>query len=333
MDSWIKKSLVTLASDKPQSGPIIQFGNFFYLIPLFFLFTVIIVSTLLSRRFGKKFTRRYILVFLWGNFLLHFLKQLLPGYIDDQPYMLSKSSFENLCGGLVILSPFIFMWGNKYLKDYMFYIGIISGVGVYFYPSGIMNISLADPENLVEIIRFYACHLPLALCGFLMVDSGIHKLDYHRLWSIPFTFVCINFIVFLNSIFLWATGAWTRFYGDINKLENWKVFLSRRTMINNNASQIGPPMIQTKDARWGTADLIPWDKFMIPYLQTYHMDVKGVDTVCYVPSLWLFIPVALVTPPIGFVMSFRWEHRHMKMDLVTIKQRIKMRRSASSSSL
>lgn len=316
---------------KEVTGPVIQFGNFFHIIPIILLFAALIVSTILCRRFGKKFSKRLILILLWGNFCLHFLKQLLPGYINDQPYMVSHSSFENLCATLIILAPFIFMFGNKYFKDYLFYIGVISGLGPYLFPSGIMNISLADGENLVEIIRFYTAHMPLVICGFLMVDQGFHKLNYHRLWAIPFILMLVDTIVLLNSMFLWATGAWTRFYGDISNVENWKVFFSNRTMINNNASQIGPPMIQTRNDRWGTADLIPWHKFMIPYLQYYYMEVKGVETICFVPIVWMFIPVTIITWPLGLILSAPWEHRHVRMDYTALKQIIKMRRNSRSS--
>lgn len=319
------------------SGPVIQFGNIFYFIPIIVLILVFIFSNHLCHKKGEKFAKRFIYALLWGNFALHFIKNLFPGYINEMPYMLSHSSFENLCASLIILAPFIVIWGNSHFKDYFFYIGIISGVGSFLYPSGIMNKPLSNPEQLIETFRFYTCHLCLALSGFLLVSQNFHKLNYHRLWCIPCIFCLMSGIVFLNSIFLWAVGAWTQWYGDIGNVDNWKTFLSNREMINNNGSQIGPPLVQTKDSQWGTVELIKWHQFMIPYLQTYHMDVYNaklgtyVDTICYVPALWAFIPVAILTPPVGFAMSFRWEHNHMKLDLITVKQYFKMRRSSRSS--
>ena len=46
-----------------------------------------------------------------------------------------QSSLENFCAILIVISPFVFVFGNDYLKDYLFYVGIVSGITMVFIPA------------------------------------------------------------------------------------------------------------------------------------------------------------------------------------------------------
>lgn len=67
--------------------------------------------------------------------LLHFPKMYIAPYgemIDGEWVITSRgwrdSWFVNICGANIALFPFFFLTKNKYLKDYMFYVGVISAI-------------------------------------------------------------------------------------------------------------------------------------------------------------------------------------------------------------
>ena len=103
---------------------------------------------------------------LWGllafGLLLHFLKVYIPPYSTDEARMLRDSWFVNICGANIGLFPFMFWSKSKKVKDYMFYIGVISGLIALFYPQEPMA-KLDQLSEQLDIVRFYfleyiSCH-------------------------------------------------------------------------------------------------------------------------------------------------------------------------------
>lgn len=290
----------------------IELGNFFYFIPIIILLLVVYFSIKLCNKKGKKFANYYIIVILFCNFALHFFKQLFPTYSKGWPNTLWKSSFENLCATLIMLAPFIYLSKNKYLKDYMFYLGIISGAGVYFFPYGSMSRDLTNIDNLIDIVRFYVCHCPLILCGLLMVQQGFHKLNYRRLWAIAFSYTFLQTIVFLNDVVLFAIGVpdFKEAYGSFTDIEAWKLFLYRNGPANESVNM---------GFKEDFDKLLGWA--YIPFLMTYKMDSRTY----FVPVLYQFIPVFLVSYPIGMILSFPWQKEQMKIDYMKLKIKLSCR--------
>lgn len=264
-------------------------------------------SYILSRRMGPAFTRKFILTILWTNFALHFLKQLNPSYLADFPYSLKRSTPENLCALLIMVSPFIFMWGPAWSKDYMFFIGIISGIGVYLNPTGALNIPLEDANNLLEALRFYLCHAPLVVCSVLMVSSGFHQLNYHRIWAIAATFMAFQTLLFLNELFLKLSG-----FIDMD----WVSFFSRN--VRNGGLTFGPyPMM---DSFLGGLY-----KVLIP---PFFMFTGENGALTFVPVLWMLGPIIVIGIPLMFLCYLPFEHRHMYLDYLTFKEKRKHQRLA-----
>lgn len=106
--------------------------SFPYFLCMLLVLSSAVLLVLLCKSLGKRFANRLILLILWANFALHFLKQLSPFYLEDFPTSLSKSSFENLCSVLIVISPFLYLYGGKYGRDYLYYIGMVSCLVVLF---------------------------------------------------------------------------------------------------------------------------------------------------------------------------------------------------------
>lgn len=292
----------------------VRIGNFYYFLFIALLFALTVGLTFLCRKLGKKFSYRFISVVLWFNFALHFLKQFLPQVYSQWPASLTDSAFPNLCAVLIVLSPFIFHWGNAYAKDYMFYIGILSGVLVYFMPTGAMRTDLADELIGFETARFYFCHWPLVVCGFLMVEQGFHKLDWKRLWGIPLWFGGILALITADEILfgpiLKVQGYPHDFFGEHGVLNR----LCAESAWSNQSMQFGPQPGVDGALGW----LYP---YLIPGLMTYR--VEGV--IYFTPVIWILPFIALGTVIIGPLMTLPFEHKAMKLDILAWRQKRRLR--------
>ena len=86
---------------------------------------------LLRKRTAK--TQKIVLFSLLAlGLILHFLKVYIPPYSVDEARMLRDSWFVNICGANIALFPIFFLSKNEKVKDYMFYIGVISGLLAIF---------------------------------------------------------------------------------------------------------------------------------------------------------------------------------------------------------
>ena len=115
------------------------------------------------------------------NFVLHFLKLALPYYYERGfPEVLRKCSFENICAVSTLVFPFAYLSKCNSIKDYMFYLGVISGIRGCVAPMPVIGLPFYHPE----VIRYYICHASIWIVPLLMVIFGIHKLDYRRIWKV-----------------------------------------------------------------------------------------------------------------------------------------------------
>ena len=154
---------------------------------------------LLRRR--SVFTQKAVLFSLLAlGLLLHFLKVYIPPYSVDEARMLRDSWFVNICGANIALFPFLFFSKNDKVKDYMFYIGVLSGLIALFYPQEPLDKSNQLGEQL-DIVRFYYHHWMVLAVPLLMVLLGHHKLSYKRVISAPTGLLLLMLFIMLNQIF------------------------------------------------------------------------------------------------------------------------------------
>ncbi|HAS56805.1 MAG TPA: hypothetical protein DD377_00900 [Firmicutes bacterium] len=276
----------------------VQLFNFPYFLFIAIALSCFVISVSFSKKLGKVWTDKFITVLIWANFALHFLKQLNPFYIASWPIGLGRSTAENLCAFLVMVSPFVYKYGNKYMKDYLYYIGSISSILVMIFPTGAIGLDLSNAENLLEVFRFYICHIPLLIVGYLMVDNGFHELNYHRLVALPFLFLFVESILVLNGIILNAV---------LYHLP-WDSFLSRGCGYINSSLPFGPTPGMDKI-------LSPIYPYLIPYLMTY----KVGEEIRFVPVLYLTIPLILGTAILGPLFALPFDKRRFKLDIEYLK--------------
>jgi hypothetical protein len=270
---------------------------------IFVLAALSVLTVWAARRVRQDYVHKFIIILLFINFAFHFLKILLPSYLGDLPFSIKKVSPDNICAVSVIFFPFMYLWGNKYAKDYMVFLGIISGFAVYLYPSSYDGFIIDSPERVVEIIRFYFCHMPLAIAPLAMIASGLHKLNHRRVFAAPLIMLGVLVLVGVNEVFLKLSGITNATWQDVFS-NNYR-----------NGAMVFGPMSVLDSSLGGLYWLIPpFFKYTWP----------GTTSVYYVPVLWMAIP-AFVFMSIGFFfISLPWSHREAYLDYQMVKQKTLM---------
>lgn len=232
--------------------------------------------------------------------LLHFLKVYIPPYSVDEARMLRDSWFVNICGANIALFPFFFWSKNDKIKDYMFYIGVLSGLIALFYPQE----PIAKVDQMgeqLDIIRFYYHHWMVLAVPLLMVLFGHHKLSYKRILSAPTGLLLLMLFIMLNQIFQSELG-----------------FIPLRDRGNffgidyKNTSYIWGP--GTNDAIGDFLALFTPDFFKTVPVGEFAGQTK------YWPWFWMIVPVYVLVTPLSFGLSMIFDHKSLSHDVKSLKK-------------
>ena len=155
------------------------------------------------RKASKNVQKGVLFGLLILGLLAHFLKIYIPPYSTDEARMLRDSWFVNICGANIAIFPFLFFMKNKYVKDYMFYIGVLTGLIVLFYPQEPLakGDAARQAAEFWDIIRFYFHHGMIVTVPLLMVMLGHHELSYKRVWAAPIGLLLLMLFIILNQVF------------------------------------------------------------------------------------------------------------------------------------
>lgn len=274
--------------------------NGWYFFWLILAFGSIVGLYFALRNKSVKVQKGVLFGFLAFGLLLHFLKVYIPPYSVDEARMLRDSWFVNICGANIALFPFFFWSKNDKIKDYMFYIGVISGLIALFYPQEPIAKVDQSAEQL-DIIRFYYHHWMVLAVPLLMVLFGHHTLSYKRILSAPTGLLLLMLFIMLNQIFQSELGFIPlRDQGDFFGI-GYK-----------NTSYIWGP--GTDDAIGDFLALFTPDFFKTIPVGEFAGQVK------YWPWFWLIVPVYLLVTPLSFGLSMIFDHKALSHDLRTLKK-------------
>lgn len=249
----------------------------------------------LLRNRSVKLQKTVLFALLVVGFLLHFLKVYIPPYSIDEARMLRDSWFVNICAANIALFPFMFFSKNEKIKDYMFYIGVLSGLIALFYPQEPM----AKVDQLAEqldIVRFYFHHWMVMAVPLLSVLFKHHKLSYKRVFSAPVGLLLLMLFIMLNQLFQAELG-----FVPLHSENN---FLG---IGYKNTSYIWGPGVN--DAIGSFFAIFTPEIFKTVPVGQYAGQEK------YWPWFWIIVPVFLLVTPLSFLLCMIFDGKNFVSDI------------------
>lgn len=269
------------------------FSAFYFIYPALCVCLFFALYFILRRR--SKHTQYWVLFGILAlNFCLHFLKLAFSPYVEELPDSIRKVTFENICAVSTLVFPFFMLSKKAYLMDYMYYIGVISGISSMFVPLNVVGLGVFN----FETIRFYLCHGSLWICPLLMVIFGVHKLNYRRIPVVILMYIGCLCLILINEVLLMVIG-WVQPDEDWAGTA-WEYLLSAEE--RNSGFIFGLPESFEK-----------FGSFILALVPSFFKPGRYIDY--YMPVLWEFVPVIVYGLPGGFIMSLYWERGHVKDDL------------------
>ncbi len=245
----------------------------------------------------QKLALFYIMLFAIA---LHFVKMLIPPYSLDPGRLLRDSWFINICGANILLFPFIYMSKSESGKDYMFYIGLLSGLISIIYPMEPMA-KANQFADILDIIRFYIHHNIIWMVPLFMVLFKHHTINYRRLLKVPLWFLGVMLFIILNQIFQSELG-----FIDLRSSDFFDINYK-------NSSLIWGP---TDDA---IGNFLGW--FCPEFFKTVPTGQYKGETK-YWPWFWLIVPMYLVLVPVCFLISLIWDRKRVVEDIENLRYKV-----------
>lgn len=273
----------------------IQMFNGWYFLMLFICIGLVVGLYFILKNRTQKTQKIVLFSLLLFGLILHFLKFLIPPYSTDIDRLYRDSWFINICGANIFLFPFFFLSKNEKAKDYMFYIGVLSGLISILYPMEPMA-KVNQAAEWLDIVRFYYHHTMIWAVPLLMVVFKLHTLNYRRVLYVPTYLLAVMLFIMLNQVLQSELGFIPLRGDDIFNI-NYK-----------NTSMI-----------WGPSG--PIGDFLAIFCPSFFKYIPVGDyagQAKFWPWFWLIFPCYILITPICFLISLILDYKRFKNDMIII---------------
>jgi len=275
----------------------VEYFNFYYFLYIAFALGLLLGLYFLLRNKSQRVSGMVLLGMLFSNFVWHFVKLAFSPYREWMPHAIRTVTPENICAVSVLVFPWFFLSGKNILKDYMFYMGMLSGIGATIFPVDAIGHNAFDFETM----RFYFSHILLWVVPLLMVLLKLHTLDYRRIAKVPFLAYLVLCIILANEVVLVGAG-----FVHVNHL-----FCNE---IRNSALIFGP-LEEVRLVGMLFTALTPELFLTVPI-------GPNAGAVFYWPIIWLAIPFYIYFCVVALLMALPFQHGKIKADLLALKAKV-----------
>ncbi len=180
---------------------LINYGSFMYFAYLFIVIFVCSILYLIACKESTCVKKIVVLFVALLNVVQHLFKgKIYPHYNGSSAFYLSTA--YNVCAFLILISPFIILFGNELLKNFLTFIGSFAGMIAMLVPYWYIGTSAFT----WDVYRFYICHGLLFISSFLPWLLGLRTLKIRHCWKICLLFFGVLLLILLNDAILIKTG-------------------------------------------------------------------------------------------------------------------------------
>ncbi len=279
----------------------IRVGNALYFSTIAVTLLILFLLWYLLKDSSARKCKTILLSIAFANFAVHFLKLLFPPYsaaivsgaANTWPYSITNITFENICAVNTILLPFAILSKKQWFTDSVLLLSIVGGIAAIVYPVDMFTSGLP----LLEVLRFYFCHMILIIVPTLVLSLKLHKYDFKSFWKLPLFFFAEEAGILLNNYLLMEIGVYPQ-------REDFLVY-----EWHNTSFIYGPYFDATGKEELGfLSKLVPNFMKTIPNGFTYYSSKLGDNydfggQTKYWPLLWMICPLAVYGYPLSFGIS------------------------------
>ncbi len=161
---------------------------------------VCVLALYFPLRRATETTKRNVIILLMAvNIIQHFFKHIIYPHIFARGLHLDNTAY-NICAFLIIFSPLMHFCKSRSAKQFIAYVGTISGAIALLVPFWFFGKNIFAPNIVWEFIRFFICHELLLLTSLLPALWGRVRFCHGDGWKFGLYFICMLFSILLNNI-------------------------------------------------------------------------------------------------------------------------------------
>lgn len=273
-----------------------NYGSPFYIGSIALLLILTGLLWFLFRKCSEKTQKKLIFAFMAINTLQHFLKPIIYPQYWGMGFS-SLSTAYNMCAVLIILSPFVYVSKNRFLKNFVLFIGSVAGIGAIAIP--VWYIGMPVQQLGWDYLRFYICHALLFISSILPLLLKHHTASYKEFWQIGLGFLMALSVILINDV----------------------IFMSIGLFPGADAANLYQSLLQTNPCMMmGPKESFSWLVDIIKYMSP-SVFLGNNAAGQYAPILWYAIPLYIGISIISFVVFILVDWKHFKEDIMKLKRK------------